>query len=318
MTEILTLPAGVALDLVFGDPATSWHLVRLFGRYAAWVETHTYSQSRGFVRGAAAFVAVAGVVVLGATLLYGLACHVHPLVGFAVGTLMTYTAVAARDLAVHAQRVSRALARNELVESRQRVGAMVGRDTDFLDEPEICRAAVEAVAESTVDAIVAPLFWASLLGPVGALGYRVVNTLDSMWGHRDRRYAQFGTVAARADDLANYLPARLALLWIAAAAFILGLDARAALLTGVRHGPRHASPNSGLPEAAFAGALEITLGGRNRYDGQWCDGPTFGSVTAKPELRHLAMSLKLMWVVTMVGATSLIVLRVAFDTWSAR
>lgn len=318
MTEILTLPAALALDLALGDPATSWHPVRLIGRYAAWVEAHTYAESRGGLRGAVAFFAVVGIVVLGAWLLYGFACRAHPAVGFAVGSLMTYTAVAPRDLATHVQRVFKALARNDLAESRQRVGAIVGRDTDLLDAPEICRAAVEAVAESTVDGIVAPLFWASILGPVGALGYRVVNTLDSMWGHRDARYARFGTVAARADDLVNYLPARLALLWIALAAIIVGLNARAALVIGVRHGPRHASPNSGLPEAAFAGALEVTLGGRNRYDGQWHEGPTFGSASTKPELRHLVMSLRLMWVVTIIGATMLTVLRLAIGAWSAR
>jgi adenosylcobinamide-phosphate synthase len=318
MTEILTLPAALALDLALGDPATSWHPVRLLGRYAAWVEARTYGQSRAWLRGAVAFVAVIGIVVLGAWLLYGFACRAHPAVGFAVGSLMTYAAVVPRDLATHGQRVFSALARNDLVESRQRVGAIVGRDTDLLDSPEICRAAVEAVAESTVDGIVAPLFWACVLGPVGALGYRVVNTLDSMWGHRDARYARFGTVAARADDLLNYLPARLALLWIAAAALVLGLNARAALWIGVRHGPRHASPNSGLPEAAFAGALEVTLGGCNRYDGQWHEGPTFGSVSAKPEPRHLVMSLRLMWGVTIIGAAALTLCRMAFAAWSAR
>ncbi len=136
--------------------------------------------------------------------------------------VILYTTIAPRDLVRHSMAVAHALAAGDLAEARRRVATIVGRDTEELDEPGVVRAGVESVAESTVDGVTAPLFWALVAGPVGAMVYRAINTLDSMFGHQDDRYLQFGWAAARIDDLANYLPARLTAPLLCLAALLLG------------------------------------------------------------------------------------------------
>ena len=192
--------------------------------------------------------------------------------------VVIYTTIAARDLARHSMAVFRPLAAGDLVEARRRVAAIVGRDTERLDEAGVVRAAVESVAESTVDGVTAPLFFAVVAGPVGAMVYRAVNTLDSMFGHQDERYRQFGWAAARIDDLANYLPARLTapLVCLAALCCLRLRPAAARCESLLRDGRKHASPNAGLAEAAMAGALGVQLGGVNYYDGQPLEKPTIG------------------------------------------
>jgi adenosylcobinamide-phosphate synthase len=302
------LPAALLLDLMFGDPNIPFHPVRMVGRYALWIEGHVYLRSSGRLAGLfAVCLVVVGAITIPVAALH-LARSLHTYVGFGMGAFIVYASIAPRDLATHARCVQRALEDRDLVIAREAVGAIVGRDTAILDDAGISRAAVEAVAESCVDAVTAPIFWACLFGPVGAFAYRAINTLDSMWGYRDARYCQFGMVAARLDDAANYVPARLTLLWITAAAWLLRLDARAALLMGVRQGARHASPNSGLSEAAFAGALGVTLGGPNRYDGQWQDGPRFGKTEILPTPRSIQQSLRLMWTVTLVCVSNLTII----------
>jgi adenosylcobinamide-phosphate synthase len=297
----LMLFTALLLDRILGDPNYAWHPVRLVGNFALCVENLVYPRARGRGAGLLAFCIVVATTVGTLASLLLLARYVHPLVEFVVGVLSIYISIAPHDLSNHATRVVIALERGELREAQVAVGAIVGRDTVILDESGVCRAAVETVAESTVDGVIAPLFWACLLGPLGAFGYRVINTLDSLWGHHDARYERFGFVAARADDVANYLPARLSLLFIFVAALVTRVNAKAAIIVGLRHGPRHASPNSGLSEAAFAGALEVTLGGSNRYDGQWHAGPTFGSCNANPTPTTIRRAITLMWVTTCIA-----------------
>jgi adenosylcobinamide-phosphate synthase len=179
---------------------------------------------------------------------------------------------------------------------------MVGRDTDQLDEEGITRAAVESVAENTVDGVIAPLFFAFLGGPVGALMYKAVNTLDSTFGYRNERYAEFGWASARIDDLANYLPARLAVPFIAAAAIFLDQRPQEALRLSRRDGRKHASPNSGLSEAAMAGALGVRLGGPVLRKGKVDDMPYFGDpvVPLKPD--HIRKANALMFISTFLFA----------------
>jgi adenosylcobinamide-phosphate synthase len=153
---------------------------------------------------------------------------------------------------------------------------LVGRDPAALDEPGIARAVVESVAENTCDAVVAPLFWGAVAGLPGLLGYRAVNTLDAMVGHRSPRYARFGWAAARLDDVANLVPARLTAALVAVVAPLLGGDARRAVRITLRDGRKHPSPNSGISEAAFAGALGLRLGGRNTYVGRVENRPELG------------------------------------------
>lgn len=304
MSELGLLPAALLLDLLLGDPNLSWHPVRLIGRLAQRLESTIYPRASNRAAGALAFGLLVAITVGTTALLLALARGLHPVAEQALGALVVYVSIAPRDLASHARRVLCALERRDLPRARAQVGNLVGRDTADLDEAAVSRAAVESVAESLVDGVTAPLFWAALLGPLGAVGYRAVNTLDSLWGHRDERYLHFGMVSARADDLANYVPARLTLLFIAVAAGLMRLNAPAALVLGITQGPRHDSPNSGLSEAAFAGALDVTLGGPNRYDGQWHEGPKFGTMNALATPATLRDSITLMWVTTIVSLIS--------------
>jgi adenosylcobinamide-phosphate synthase len=185
-----------------------------------------------------------------------------------------------RSLRTEAAAVGEVLEAGDLAGARQRVTHLVGRDPETLDVDGVARAVVESVAENTCDAIVAPLFWGALAGVPGLLGYRAANTLDAMVGHRSSRYAKFGWASARLDDVANAVPARVTAGLAAAVAPAVGGDPLRALRTAARDGRKHPSPNSGVSEAAFAGALGLRLGGRNVYQGRVEERPVLGDGAA--------------------------------------
>lgn len=259
---------GLAADTLLGDPARH-HPVAGFGAVAAALERRIYADSR---RRGTLFAGLAVGGVIGAGLAVdrwgrsgrGRACL--------SAALATWLVVGQRSLTQAADRVYRALAAGDLEVARGHLPALCGRDAAALDASGVSRAAVESLAENSCDATVAPVVFAlagALAGcPVAAmLGYRAVNTLDAMVGHRSPRYARFGTAAARADDVANWVPARLTALLAAACAPVV-CGSPAAAVTAVRQGARaHPSPNSGWPEAAFAGALGVRLGGELSYAG---------------------------------------------------
>lgn len=196
------------------------------------------------------------------------AAWISPLAGSLAGIFLSSTCLAARSLHRESSRVAAALAEGNLVQARERLAWIVGRDTAGLDEPEIWRALVETVAENTSDGIIAPLFWLSLGGPAAAVCFKAISTLDSMVGYRNDRYIHMGWASARADDVANLLPARLTALLMIAAAPLTGLSWRNALKIVLRDRLKHPSPNSAHPEAAAAGALGVRLGGPSRYGGK--------------------------------------------------
>lgn len=289
--------AAVVLDLLVGDPQWLPHPVRLIGWCASLTERVT-RRVVPWTRGAGilttlVIVGGSGAIAYG---LIALATHLHPYAGDAVSILVIYTTVAARDLAKHSSAVCRALAAEDLPEARKRVSWIVGRDTAKLDEPEIVRAAVESVAESFVDGVTAPLFFAVIAGPVGAIAYRASNTLDSMFGHKDERYLYFGWASARLDDVANFLPARLSTPFIALAALVLGARPLGSLKILWRDARNHDSPNAGFPEAAMAGALGVQLGGTNYYDGEPSEKPRIGDPAAPLSREHIRKANALMFV----------------------
>ena len=239
--------AGIALDRLVPEPPAAVHPVVLFGLVMTSVERRLHRDRRGV-----------GLVHASAGLALGLAA------GAAVRStaLATTSAVAGRALGQAAQDVGRALDAGELEEARALLPALVGRDPAGLDEGEIARAAVESVAENTVDAVVAPALWAAAAGAPGALGYRAVNTLDSMVGHRTTRYANYGWASARLDDVVAWMPARLTAVLVALVRPAAARDVWRAVRT---QAPTHPSPNAGVAEAAFAAALGVRLGGHNRY-----------------------------------------------------
>jgi adenosylcobinamide-phosphate synthase len=192
--------------------------------------------------------------------------------GWVMGTALLCTTLSMRSLGEAAEEVERGLGEGRLDRSRRQVGRLVGRDTDELSESEVCRAAVESVAENTSDGVVAPMLYGVLFGAPGALAYKAVNTLDSMVGYRQPPYEDLGWASARLDDFANLAPSRLTMLCTAA---ISGRPLRT-LLSALRYGPLTASPNAGMAEAAFAGALGVKLGGANMYGGVLREGPILG------------------------------------------
>jgi adenosylcobinamide-phosphate synthase len=304
--------AAVALDLAVGDPRWLPHPVRGIGRLAAWLESATrrtiHHERVAGVAAALAIYAITGGVAYG---LLRAAAWWRPWASDVAAILIIYSTVAARDLAAHSMDVFRALRADNLADARRLVGRIVGRDTANLDEAGVVRAAVESVAESTVDGVTAPLFFALIGGPVAAIVYRAINTLDSMFGHQDERYRRFGWAAARIDDVANYLPARLTAPLLCLAAALLCQRPWHALRIAARDGDRHASPNSGLTEAAMAGALGVQLGGVNYYDGVACPKPTLGDALVPCAPRHIPLANALMLAAAALFLATGLVLRCA-------
>jgi adenosylcobinamide-phosphate synthase len=289
--------AAMALDFIAGDPRWLPHPVKIIGRLACGLE----GPMRGIFQNARiAGIAAASITILGsagaAMLLLFAARKISPLAADALGVLIIYTTIAARDLERHSRRVYRALAAGALDEARGAAGMMVGRDTACLDEKQVVRATVESVAENLVDGVTAPLFFAIAGGPVAAIAYKAINTLDSTFGYRTPRYLLFGWASARIDDIANWLPARLTAPCIAVASFMLGQNGRRAAAVAIRDHGLHDSPNAGIPEAAFAGALEVQLGGLNYYHGIAEPKPLFGDDIHALERRHIIIANRLMYV----------------------
>jgi adenosylcobinamide-phosphate synthase len=259
----LGLVLGMALDAVLGDPVRG-HPVAGFGIAAARTEARLWADTRP--RGVVfALLSVGPVLAAGAGAQRWLR---RDGVVVAVTAAATWTVLGGASLAAEAAGIARLLEAGDLAAARLRLPALCGRDPDGLDAAGLARAVVESVAENTCDAVVAPLVWGAACGLPGLLGYRAVNTLDAMVGHRSPRYERFGWAAARLDDLAALGPARLTALLAIAAAPAVGGSARRGLRVLRRDGGRHPSPNAGRCEAAFAGVLGVRLGGVNVYGGR--------------------------------------------------
>lgn len=237
--------------------------------------------------------------------------RVHPLLGDVASILILYTCFAGRDLARHGRQVYQALKEGDLSMARSRVGMIVGRDTDNLDEAGVSRAAVESISENIVDGVTAPLLYGIIGGPVAALTYKAINTLDSTFGYKNKRYLQFGWASARMDDLANFIPARLTAPLIVLAALILGLKAKKSWEILLRDGRKHPSPNAGLAEAAVAGALGIELGGLSTYFGKPSPKETLGDPVAPVRLEHISGANKIMWATLSLTLCVLLGVRIA-------
>jgi len=259
------LVAGYAADLAFGDPRRG-HPVAGFGQLAAAVERRWYRPSR--LRGA---IVTGLLVMLAATI--GRAAGRR---GFLATAATTWATLGGGSLRGEAARVGALLADERVDEARAALRALCGRDAGTLDPPGLSAAVVESVAENTSDAVVGALWWGTVAGPAGLAGYRAANTLDAMFGHRDDRYAEFGWAAARLDDALNWPAARFSALLACLLAPLVGGSPRRAWRAARDDGPRHPSPNAGRVEAAFAGALGVTLGGPLSYGGRREDRPALG------------------------------------------
>jgi adenosylcobinamide-phosphate synthase len=298
----LELIAAFALDLVFGDPEWFPHPVRgigwLIARFETLTRRHVANERRAGVLTVLLTLTVTGAVVSGSCLLAG---RIHPWAGHAATIGWLYLGFSVRSLADYTRRVAVDLRNNSLEAARRSVARIVGRDTATLDASGVSRAAIESVAESTVDGILSPLFFAVLGGPVLLWVFKATSTCDSMIGHKDARYLRFGTFGARLDDVLNYVPARLAFLLFPAAAWVTGGRPKACWIVAWRDHGHHASPNAGIPEAAIAGALGVRLGGATAYEGEVIDKPPFGGEFRAPQPADISVALRIMWAVSLLG-----------------
>ena len=307
MTGIELLMAS-ALDVLIGDPHWLPHPVRVMGQCIAWVDhgIRRICQSALSLRAAGLCLAAGLPIVtfLMTSAILEAAEGVAEWLGSALSITLASTTLAARDLWDHARAVDDPLQAGELPAARRAVAMMVGRDTDELSESEVARATVETIAESTGDGVIAPLLYLAIGGVPLALAYKAINTLDSMIGHRDERYMDFGWASARLDDVVNWIPARLAAILLILGAGLKSHQ-RPRLYQGWRvfwrDGGKHPSPNSGRPEAAMAGVLGVRLGGTNFYDGVRQDRPVLGTEGRDPEPSDIASAAKLMAMAGVLG-----------------
>jgi adenosylcobinamide-phosphate synthase len=301
MTLSKTIASAFLLDWIAGDPEWFPHPVRLIGQGTQLAESRLrrpgQSAKDELIAGAVLTLGLVGGSYLLTRTIIAWAQRLNRIAGTATALLLGWTCLATRNLVDESLAVIRALEQDDLPRARLRVSRIVGRDTQALSETEIHRAVIETLAESACDGVVAPMFYMAVGGVPLAMAYKAVNTLDSMIGHADQRYFYFGKVAARLDDVANYLPARLTALAIAGAA-----GSASALRTWWQDGGKHKSPNAGQPESAMAGALCVRLGGENTYAGELIAGPLLGAQFEQPMLHDAKRALRLVAAVSFFGA----------------
>ena len=300
MMTVWAVVGGFVLDCLFGDPAWLPHPVVFMGkaisRLEAFLRPRLPKTPKGELLGGAivAFCLPVGTLLFTGAVCWG-AARLHPLLGLAVQMFWCGQALAARGLAQESTNVYRELIKPDLPAARKAVSRIVGRDTAALTAEGVTKAAVETVAENASDGVIAPLLYMLIGGAPLALTYKAINTMDSMLGYKNEKYLYFGRVPAKLDDVANYLPSRLAgLLWVAAAA-LTGNSARGAWKIWRRDRRRHASPNSAQTESACAGALGVQLAGPAYYFGQYYPKLTIGDALRPIEPEDILRANRMMY-----------------------
>ena len=303
MIQSITIIAfAYILDLVFGDPSWLPHPVRGIGYLAQKLEMPLRKAVRNErVAGAVFGVSIIAVVYFTSFALIHAADYFNRYLGIIVSVFFIYTSLAIKDLEVESMRVYHALKDQDIALARRNLGLIVGRDTKDLSELDIIRATVETIAENIVDGIIAPLFYLLLGGPALALAYKAVNTLDSMVGYKNDRFKDFGWLSARIDDWANFIPARVSGFILPIASWLLGMDAISSFKAALADGKKNPSPNSGIPEAAVAGALGVRLGGLNFYNSVPMIKPIIGVNKNALSLAHIKKSIKIAYISSLLS-----------------
>lgn len=308
MSNAAVLGLAVLVDLLIGDPR--WllpHPVRVIG----WAIERLERILRKTLPPRAGGVVLAVLIPGGVYAVMSFATNFllkFPYIGSAAIVLLLSTTIAIRGLVGEAAKIILLLRKGELPRARGELKSLAGRDTENLGPPEIVRAVIESLAENASDGIVAPIFYYALGGLPLAMAYKAVNTLDSMVGYKNERYIRFGWASARLDDLANLIPARLTGLFISLASVLPGMSIRRAFMTMLRDGGKHPSPNSGVPMAAMAGALGITLGGPAVYGGKLLKKPFIGDAGSPPSLDSARGAMRLTLLGSLFGAAVFAVL----------
>lgn len=312
----LILPAAFALDVVVGDPRALPHPIRWMGRAIAWAEPVFRKHVRHERLAGSVFALT---LILGAWLSAAVAVHIFHQIHFAAGVamevLLIFFSLSARSLCAAGMEIHQLLNQGRVDTARSKLALIVGRDVHRYDKADIARATVETVAENYVDGVLAPLFFAVIGGAPLAMAYKMINTLDSMVGYKNPRYRRFGWAAARIDDLANFLPARLSVAVVALTArFLCAASGRQAWATALKEGARHSSPNAGYSEAAFAGALGVKLNGPNHYGGLLVDKPYIGTAFGAANIHHIQKACELLMLASVFSAAIAWIVSIAM-TW---
>ena len=293
---ILPIAVGFLLDLLIGDPYDLPHPVRAIGSMIAALEKRVRGRFADLrLGGTVLALTVTAVSTLIPAVLLIICYRLHTALGIAAESVLCCYMLAARNLRDESMKVCRAAEKGDTEAARKAVSMIVGRDTSVLDRSGIIRAAVETVAENTSDGVTAPLFYMGLGGAVGAFFYKSVNTMDSMIGYKNEKYADLGRFAAKLDDVLNFFPSRLTALLMTAVCPIIGLDGRNALRIWKRDRLKHASPNSAQTESACAGALNVRLAGDAVYFGELHKKPYIGDDTRPIEAADIRLANRLMY-----------------------
>lgn len=300
---LFILPMAMALDAVLGDPRRLPHPIRWMGTAITKGEPLFRKIPTPAIMSGALFAVTLIAGCWGITwLLVRMAYSIHPLAGIGLETILLFYCLSARSLAKAAMDIYYLLKKNKISAARTELSFIVGRDVTHYQGGDIARATVETIAENFVDGVLSPLFFAVIGGAPLAMAYKMINTLDSMVGYKNPRYLLFGRTAARIDDVANFIPARLAAPVIALAARMLCKSlGRVSFHMAKRDGACHSSPNAGYPEAAFAGALGLRLGGPNVYHGILVEKPYIGDPSEPAHPIHIKKACQLMLVSTLLA-----------------
>ncbi|SHK65954.1 adenosylcobinamide-phosphate synthase [Desulfatibacillum alkenivorans DSM 16219] len=308
MTPDLPLPLWQALiiafvlDMILGDPQGMPHPIRLMGRLIeGWEQPFRRLSVPTVWAGALFTLCLVALVWFSGWLVLALGAAIHPWLGAVLEIVILYFSIAPRCLDKAAYAVEKPLRQGETEKARAELSMIVGRETRDLTPTQMCKAAVETVAENFVDGVLSPLFWIAVGGAPAAMAFKMTSTLDSMVGYKNEQYILFGKASARLDDAANFIPARLSIPIIALAARMMGLAHQKAFKTAVLEGKNHKSPNAGYPEAAFAGALEIRLNGPAVYHGELVDKPFLGEQFGDPGAEHITKARRLMLAASFLG-----------------
>lgn len=320
MAIAFAICVGFLLDLFFGEPRFLVHPVVVIGKCISLLEktlrkifpkTAHGEKLAGFVL--AAIVPI-GTFFVSAIILF-VCREIHPHLLVAAQTFMCFQIFAAKSLKRESMAVFHALKSHDLQKARAAVGRIVGRDTASLDEAGITRAAVETVAENSADGVISPLFYIAIGGAPLGLAYKAINTMDSMVGYKNSKYLSFGFAAAKLDDIANFLPARIAAIVMVLASVAAKLDAKSAWRIFWRDRFNHASPNSAQTEAAMAGALNIQLGGNAVYFGVLKHKPTIGDASNASAPIDIVNANKLMYITSFICVFLAAMIRVLIALW---
>jgi len=294
--ESLSIVLAYSLDLIFGDPRWFPHPVKGMGKLIIFFEKLLTGKRSKWIERIKGVILVVVVVALCTWLTYlfiDCSGKISSFFGRAAGILLAYTTLATKDLFIHAKAVWVEINRGSIKGARHKLSRIVGRDTQHLSKEEVVKATVESIAENTNDGIIAPLFYLFVGGPVFAICYKAINTLDSMVGYKNKRYQHFGWFSARLDDLVNFIPARIAGFLIAVVSFVLGKNGNMAFRMMLRDGRKHSSPNSAISEAAMAGALGMRLGGPRLYKEKLTKYPFIGEEEKYPAPSLIQEALKI-------------------------